>query len=359
MTRDLATDSGDEACAATTPVVNASERMDESREGTEVEKRRDEPEKSCQDLFESCIKVKVGEVEAQLRATPTNMNKENEMDIFDFCCEQAAKCARRRKATSVDDKATPGQGQTSSADAAKSPNSTVDEHGGRMRSPRPHARGSKFVRAAHPRSTTCQEKSCVQSCSVSCSRRKPADVSNCTRNQILPSLRGTRTRIQKPEICRRLSKREREVRRCCRLRKFVPHVSDLHRSLSCREKIALRAMLVKRFGRCCQICSKPLVAGEMTLDHIIPKCRGGSNTIENLRIACAPCNNARHDNNHFTHVDLREGPIAVVDLDCDAPQKPTITLQGGTRSIEQNLRKQSSLARRATPLNVIDLCDEV
>lgn len=33
----------------------------------------------------------------------------------------------------------------------------------------------------------------------------------------------------------------------------------------------------------------------MTLDHFIPKAKGGPDTIENLVVACSPCNNIKQD----------------------------------------------------------------
>ena len=37
----------------------------------------------------------------------------------------------------------------------------------------------------------------------------------------------------------------------------------------------------------CQYCGKK---GEMTFDHILPRCRGGKTTWENVVAACGPCN---------------------------------------------------------------------
>jgi 5-methylcytosine-specific restriction endonuclease McrA len=51
----------------------------------------------------------------------------------------------------------------------------------------------------------------------------------------------------------------------------------------------LSASLVRAVGgdRCC------LPEEKLTLDHLKPKSRGGSNSLENLRLACFPCNNSR------------------------------------------------------------------
>lgn len=45
----------------------------------------------------------------------------------------------------------------------------------------------------------------------------------------------------------------------------------------------------------CQYCSKPFKRGELTLDHVIPKSKGGLSNWENIVAACAPCNNKKGD----------------------------------------------------------------
>ena len=48
----------------------------------------------------------------------------------------------------------------------------------------------------------------------------------------------------------------------------------------------------ERFARCkyCQIVYKLI---EMTVDHVVPKSRGGKSEISNYAIACEPCNRAK------------------------------------------------------------------
>ena len=61
----------------------------------------------------------------------------------------------------------------------------------------------------------------------------------------------------------------------------------------------LRTFLRERDGGCCYICNKALVFDNIkhplfaTLDHIIPKCKGGPLVPWNLKLACKACNNAR------------------------------------------------------------------
>jgi 5-methylcytosine-specific restriction endonuclease McrA len=52
-----------------------------------------------------------------------------------------------------------------------------------------------------------------------------------------------------------------------------------------------RKNLHKRDGHKCQYCGKKNI--ELTIDHIIPKSRGGADTWENLVSACVACNNKK------------------------------------------------------------------
>jgi 5-methylcytosine-specific restriction endonuclease McrA len=45
----------------------------------------------------------------------------------------------------------------------------------------------------------------------------------------------------------------------------------------------------------CQYCTTRLNTRQATIDHILPKCRGGKNTWENTVTACHPCNNKKDD----------------------------------------------------------------
>lgn len=51
-----------------------------------------------------------------------------------------------------------------------------------------------------------------------------------------------------------------------------------------------RANLLARDNFTCQYCSKELTPREATLDHVLPRSRGGKTTWENIVCACAPCN---------------------------------------------------------------------
>ena len=46
-------------------------------------------------------------------------------------------------------------------------------------------------------------------------------------------------------------------------------------------------MIYKRDGYTCQYCGAKT---RLTIDHVIPRCRGGGDTWENLVVACSSCN---------------------------------------------------------------------
>ncbi len=54
-----------------------------------------------------------------------------------------------------------------------------------------------------------------------------------------------------------------------------------------------RLRIWERDRGCCWICGRPVSYWEMTLDHFIPKSKGGSNDEDNLRASHEACNNAR------------------------------------------------------------------
>jgi 5-methylcytosine-specific restriction endonuclease McrA len=63
----------------------------------------------------------------------------------------------------------------------------------------------------------------------------------------------------------------------------IPHQS---RALS-RKNILMRDRYT------CQYCQKVLPGAELTLDHVVPRSRGGSSTWENLVACCHYCNNRK------------------------------------------------------------------
>ncbi|MEG4170087.1 MULTISPECIES: HNH endonuclease [unclassified Microcoleus] len=54
-----------------------------------------------------------------------------------------------------------------------------------------------------------------------------------------------------------------------------------------------RRQLLQLYGNHCYWCNKSMQKSERTIEHLLPKSRGGSNALSNLRLACFSCNNSR------------------------------------------------------------------
>ena len=58
-----------------------------------------------------------------------------------------------------------------------------------------------------------------------------------------------------------------------------------------RDKLGhIRAKVYNRDGGRCQYCGRELTRVEAQADHLIPKSRGGTKTLDNLVLCCEPCN---------------------------------------------------------------------
>lgn len=83
-----------------------------------------------------------------------------------------------------------------------------------------------------------------------------------------------------------------------------------------RRKIPIQAkqrlwavrQLVQQYGGNCYLCHKPFKSKkDITLDHLIPKSKGGTNDIENLRLAHSECNEAKKNLSLEEYAILQEG----------------------------------------------------
>lgn len=62
------------------------------------------------------------------------------------------------------------------------------------------------------------------------------------------------------------------------------------------ESKRLIALVKQEYGYLCHLCLKEIVReDEYSADHVIPRSKGGDNSIENLRPAHRHCNSARQD----------------------------------------------------------------
>ncbi len=86
-----------------------------------------------------------------------------------------------------------------------------------------------------------------------------------------------------------------------RLVTFVKVPRDTH-----RRKITRRAVFA-RDGWQCQYCGS---RANLTVDHVIPRSKGGTSTWENIVASCAPCNRRKGDSLPATGGDASQAPAA-------------------------------------------------
>lgn len=72
----------------------------------------------------------------------------------------------------------------------------------------------------------------------------------------------------------------------------VPSVIRLleYRRIPHQTRALSRKNILLRDRNTCQYCGEVLASGELTLDHVIPRSRGGASTWENLVACCHSCN---------------------------------------------------------------------
>jgi 5-methylcytosine-specific restriction endonuclease McrA len=66
-----------------------------------------------------------------------------------------------------------------------------------------------------------------------------------------------------------------------------------------KRKKTKKVILYERDGGICQGCKISLSFKSATIDHIIPKSKGGSGNLENLQILCENCNKLKGDQEHI------------------------------------------------------------
>ncbi|MDE1177021.1 MAG: HNH endonuclease [Edaphobacter sp.] len=86
-----------------------------------------------------------------------------------------------------------------------------------------------------------------------------------------------------------------------RLQVAMPSVIRLleYRRIPHQTRALSRKNILLRDRNCCQYCEVILTAAELTLDHVIPRSRGGLSTWENLVACCHNCN--RRKGNQMLH----------------------------------------------------------
>ena len=75
----------------------------------------------------------------------------------------------------------------------------------------------------------------------------------------------------------------------------VPSVIRLleYRRIPHQTRALSRKNILMRDRYTCQYCHRAFSAGELTLDHVVPRSRAGETAWENLVACCHPCNNRK------------------------------------------------------------------
>ena len=65
--------------------------------------------------------------------------------------------------------------------------------------------------------------------------------------------------------------------------------------------------LIKEHGCKCAYCGKQMTRRGATLDHVVPRCMGGTHDLQNLKLACVDCNQRKADKSpHIWFAELMQ-----------------------------------------------------
>lgn len=104
-----------------------------------------------------------------------------------------------------------------------------------------------------------------------------------------------------------------EYIRTARLKITIPDVLLLHSNMqpSYRNVTFSRKNLLKRDRRTCQYCGKKVGTENFTIDHIMPRSRGGPTSWLNCVIACVTCN-LKKDNRTPSEANMKLRTVPMV-----------------------------------------------
>lgn len=111
---------------------------------------------------------------------------------------------------------------------------------------------------------------------------------------VLDSMYMTYTIDEWIEYCKMAGSSENVVVRSSKIRFIVPEVIVLpkyvKKSTHGKRLRYSRVSIFRRDNFTCQYCGQEKKRPELTVDHIIPKCKGGKSTWLNITTACRDCN---------------------------------------------------------------------
>lgn len=82
-----------------------------------------------------------------------------------------------------------------------------------------------------------------------------------------------------------------------------------------KQYTAYERELIYRKGDCkCYLCGKELMLSDMTLDHVVPLSKGGTDCLENIRPCCKECNTWK-GNSLMQEFIMKTGTIYIRQID--------------------------------------------
>ena len=102
------------------------------------------------------------------------------------------------------------------------------------------------------------------------------------------------------------------------------------------------ASLLLKDGNLCRYCKRSLAEAGLTIEHLVPTSRGGSNNIGNLALTCFECNNEKDSLTDEEYLAFRAGENFGNCAYCGSRINPIFKYCG-------NHGKRFALVKRRTP----------
>lgn len=117
-----------------------------------------------------------------------------------------------------------------------------------------------------------------------------------------PEPRGF-VRLQRFEQLRRLKRKEPEayMSMSVSIKLQLELYLTMRRAQDAREKLERRRQKIMSRGAFCQCCGENLYEA-LTLDHVIPRARGGTGDPVNIQVLCLLCNSMKGDGEECPHM---------------------------------------------------------
>jgi 5-methylcytosine-specific restriction endonuclease McrA len=108
--------------------------------------------------------------------------------------------------------------------------------------------------------------------------------------------------------------------------------------------------LIERDGRSCVWCGRVLWRADLTLEHVVPRSRGGHMTSDNALIACRSCNRRRGHTAPSQWLEAAQRPRREVVERSLLALDAAIARRGGQRKARPYLESQLRRLRKRTPV---------